>query len=195
MSHRASKGMRSLPVCIANKVFSGTDCSSTNFAPCPTECSQLERSITPGAVCAHCPAERSRAHQPQRGYIQIRPSRHTHTLTHTLIPIKLKKNQYVQCIKRMDVLKNAQNPLYFHTSEMLIACTHGSHYCYPSAPSDQGWNSQEMVTDPTGCSSTPPIPRQQPRERAQSRRKASCHSSSATVIRSPTDSRLRASKR
>lgn len=43
----------------------------------------------------------------------------THARTHTFVPIKLKKNQYIQCIKRMNVLKNAQNPLYFHTSEML----------------------------------------------------------------------------
>lgn len=53
----------------------------------------------------------------QRVYIQRYSHPQTHT--HTLVPTKLKKNQYIQCIKRMNVLKNAQNPLYFHTSEML----------------------------------------------------------------------------
>lgn len=52
-------------------------------------------------------------------YTYIYPPRNTHTHTHAFVPIKLKKNQYIQCIKRMNVLKNAQNPLYFHTSEML----------------------------------------------------------------------------
>lgn len=52
-------------------------------------------------------------------YIYISRHPETHTRTHALVPIKLKKNQYIQCIKRMNVLKNAQNPLYFHTSEML----------------------------------------------------------------------------
>lgn len=53
----------------------------------------------------------------QRVYVQRYSHPQTHT--HTLVPTKLKKNQYIQCIKRMNVLKNAQNPLYFHTSEML----------------------------------------------------------------------------
>lgn len=52
-------------------------------------------------------------------YIYIYHHPETHAHTHAFVPIKLKKNQYIQCIKRMNVLKNAQNPLYFHTSEML----------------------------------------------------------------------------
>lgn len=71
-------------------------------------------------------------------YIYIYHHPETHARTHAFVPIKLKKNQYIQCIKRMNVLKNAQNPLYFLILQKCsIICMHGSDYCYPSTSLDQ----------------------------------------------------------
>lgn len=55
----------------------------------------------------------------------------------------------------MNVLKNAQNPLYFHTSEMLdivISCMHGSDYYLSTHFTGTGlkFQEKELAIDPLG---------------------------------------------